>query len=312
MNRIRNYRTIKLIKFYQKHKRISGRCHFIPSCSNYAIEAYQKFNWFYASLLTGFRILRCHPFARRRVDLVPLTKEEKKTQKILSSLKQQYDSFYIDTILKHSYLYPMENVDYAILTIEYLYGFNLFVGKSTYNKLEYLGKNYVRCNFINNNKPLINQQEVNKYLTILTLLNDYGFINFTNQFWNFDDLHHSQTYINNSCIDYGVCSTKDLPITFWKKQIENFFIEQTIIGFENTNKEMLSYFQKEWQAIVVESENLTPKLIHSLKNKIIIVTGNNLTNPKISYFLNCIVRFYYQDEIFDLNKYNILIPKEKS
>lgn len=310
MEKVKNYRTIKLIKFYQRHKRISGRCHFVPSCSNYAIEAYQKFNWFYASLLTGFRILRCHPFTRRRVDLVPLTKEEKKVQKILASFKKNYDSFYIDMVLKHSHLYQMENIDYVILTIEYLYGINMFIGASSYNKLEYLGKNYVRCNFVNNNnQPLINKQEVDQYLDILTMLDNYGLINFTNQFWDFDSLYHSKTYIDNHPIDYFVCPSKNLPINFWKIQIETFFTEQTIIGFENATEEMLSYFKNEWKAIVIKSENLTHKLVHSLKNKIIIIIGNNLTNPKISYFLNCIVRFYNSDDIFDLNKYNILIPK---
>lgn len=310
MKKVKNQRTINLIRFYQKHKRISGRCHFIPSCSNYALEAYQKFNWFYASFLTGLRILRCHPFARRRVDLVPLTKEEKESKNVLISLKKQYDSFYIDTILRHSRLYQMESIDYVILTIEYLYGINLFTKPSSYNQLEYLGKNYVRCNFPSHTPKFpINQQTVYQYLDLLTKLNDNGFINFTNSSWNFDALCHSKTYIDNHPIDYFVSPSKDLPITFWKKQIETFFTEQTIIGFENVDEEILSYFKNEWQAIIVKSENLTHKLVHSLKNKIIIIIGNNLTNPKTSYFLNCIVRFYKPDEIFDLNKYNILIPK---
>lgn len=70
--------AIKLIKFYQREK--SGRpprCKYTPSCSNYALEAYQKFNFFYASLLTFWRILRCNPFSKGGYDPVPLSRKER-------------------------------------------------------------------------------------------------------------------------------------------------------------------------------------------------------------------------------------------
>ena len=44
-------------------------------------EAYQKFNFFKASLLTIWRLLRCNPFSKGGFDPVPLTKEEKKLRK---------------------------------------------------------------------------------------------------------------------------------------------------------------------------------------------------------------------------------------
>lgn len=71
--------AIKMIRFYQKTKspHASGSCRFIPSCSNYAIDAYTKHNFFYASLLTFWRILRCNPLSKRRYDPVPLTRKEK-------------------------------------------------------------------------------------------------------------------------------------------------------------------------------------------------------------------------------------------
>jgi len=75
--------AIGLIKFYQRGKSpaMSGSCRFIPSCSNYAVEAYTKHNFFYASWLTFWRILRCNPLSKRRVDPVPLTIAEKKALK---------------------------------------------------------------------------------------------------------------------------------------------------------------------------------------------------------------------------------------
>lgn len=50
---------------------IPSRCRFYPSCSNYSIESYKRFGFFKGSLLTLFRILRCHPFCPGGVDEVP-------------------------------------------------------------------------------------------------------------------------------------------------------------------------------------------------------------------------------------------------
>jgi len=74
---------IKLIKKYQDNKDIigRGRCKHIPSCSNYGIECYKKFNFFKATLLTTWRILRCNPFTKKVYDPVPLSKKEKEDLK---------------------------------------------------------------------------------------------------------------------------------------------------------------------------------------------------------------------------------------
>ena len=79
----RNKLAIKLIKNYQKNKQIigTGRCKHYPSCSNYAIGCYEKFNFFKASFLVGWRILRCNPLTKKVYDPVPLTKEEKRLRK---------------------------------------------------------------------------------------------------------------------------------------------------------------------------------------------------------------------------------------
>lgn len=74
--------AIKLIKLYQKGKQgRPPRCKYSPTCSNYALEAYQKFNFFYATLLTFWRILRCNPFSKGGYDPVPLSRKEKKALK---------------------------------------------------------------------------------------------------------------------------------------------------------------------------------------------------------------------------------------
>ena len=81
-----NKLAIKLIKQYQKKDR-PHRCRHIPSCSNYGLECYQKFNFFKASFLTRYRILRCNPLSYKIYDPVPLTKSEKKEQKFEDAVR---------------------------------------------------------------------------------------------------------------------------------------------------------------------------------------------------------------------------------
>jgi putative membrane protein insertion efficiency factor len=58
------YPFIFLIKLYQWTIRplIGTNCRFFPSCSEYAVEAFQKHNPYKAFCLTGKRLCKCHPF----------------------------------------------------------------------------------------------------------------------------------------------------------------------------------------------------------------------------------------------------------
>ena len=65
---------IGLIKFYRKY--LSGMktiptCKFIPTCSEYGIEAIEKYGALKGGLLTVWRILRCNPFSKGGYDPVP-------------------------------------------------------------------------------------------------------------------------------------------------------------------------------------------------------------------------------------------------
>ena len=46
-------------------------CRFTPTCSAYAIEAFQKRGFFVGFILTVWRILRCNPFCKGGYDPVP-------------------------------------------------------------------------------------------------------------------------------------------------------------------------------------------------------------------------------------------------
>ena len=75
-----------LIRFYQKFLSPLKRrptCRFTPTCSAYAVEAFQKRGFFVGFGLAMWRILRCNPFGKWGYDPVPEKKNrEYKHKKI--------------------------------------------------------------------------------------------------------------------------------------------------------------------------------------------------------------------------------------
>ena len=75
-----NKLIIKIIRLYQKTPTsMHNACRFTPTCSNYAIEAYENYNFFKATKLTIKRIFRCRPFGKCGYD--PVIKEGGKYEK---------------------------------------------------------------------------------------------------------------------------------------------------------------------------------------------------------------------------------------
>jgi hypothetical protein len=64
---------VLLIRCYQGMIRplLFGSCKFIPSCSEYAVEALQKHGPLHGTLLAVRRLARCHPFSPGGIDHVP-------------------------------------------------------------------------------------------------------------------------------------------------------------------------------------------------------------------------------------------------
>ncbi len=50
-------------------------CRYVPTCSEYAAEAFERHGIFRGSAMAAWRLLRCHPFVRGGFDPVPLSAE---------------------------------------------------------------------------------------------------------------------------------------------------------------------------------------------------------------------------------------------
>lgn len=64
---------INIIKFYKKHISIlleknGVKCKFYPTCSEYAIQALEKYGFLKGMFLTIKRFLKCNPFSKGGYD----------------------------------------------------------------------------------------------------------------------------------------------------------------------------------------------------------------------------------------------------
>ncbi|MCI9463507.1 MAG: membrane protein insertion efficiency factor YidD [Lachnospiraceae bacterium] len=64
---------IFIIEFYRKYvsPMKSTKCPYIPTCSEYGLEAVKKYGAFKGGFLALWRIIRCNPFSKGGYDPVP-------------------------------------------------------------------------------------------------------------------------------------------------------------------------------------------------------------------------------------------------
>ena len=64
---------IKSIKIYQKYvsPMKSTKCPYFPSCSQYGLEAVEKYGAVKGGAMAAWRVMRCNPFSKGGFDPVP-------------------------------------------------------------------------------------------------------------------------------------------------------------------------------------------------------------------------------------------------
>ncbi|MDD3932102.1 MAG: membrane protein insertion efficiency factor YidD [Ruminococcaceae bacterium] len=64
---------VRMIRGYQRYvsPRLGAQCKYLPTCSQYAIEAIERYGSLKGGLMAVWRILRCNPFSRGGYDPVP-------------------------------------------------------------------------------------------------------------------------------------------------------------------------------------------------------------------------------------------------
>ncbi|MBA0657064.1 hypothetical protein Gotri_008670 [Gossypium trilobum] len=71
-----------MLKFYKREISpvIPKSCRFVPSCSEYSMEAYKKYGVVKGTVLTAWRLCRCNPLGGSGFDPPRWFDEEKPTE----------------------------------------------------------------------------------------------------------------------------------------------------------------------------------------------------------------------------------------
>lgn len=61
---------IAMVRFYQRNisPLMGSHCRYMPTCSEYSIQAFEKYGFFKGFYKTVFRILRCNPLFKGGYD----------------------------------------------------------------------------------------------------------------------------------------------------------------------------------------------------------------------------------------------------
>ncbi len=65
---------LSLLKGYKRHisPLLPPACRYLPTCSEYAMEAVERYGAFRGGWLASKRLLRCNPFSKGGYDPVPI------------------------------------------------------------------------------------------------------------------------------------------------------------------------------------------------------------------------------------------------
>ena len=122
---MKNKWIVKRIENYQKNVplEIHYRCRHRPTCSEYAKQAYSRYNFFYASFLTTKRLLKCNRLFKPSYDPVPIkySKIVKDARKIIKNFKNKniaidatcgngHDTIYLSKYFKNVYSFDIQEL----------------------------------------------------------------------------------------------------------------------------------------------------------------------------------------------------------
>lgn len=122
---MKNKHIVKLIETYQKNRtdEMHYRCRHRPTCSEYAKQAYQRYNFFYASFLTTKRLMKCNRLFKPSYDPVPIkySKIVKDARKIMKNNKNKtiaidatcgngHDTIYLSKYYKKVYSFDIQEL----------------------------------------------------------------------------------------------------------------------------------------------------------------------------------------------------------
>ncbi|HTW30535.1 MAG TPA: membrane protein insertion efficiency factor YidD [Candidatus Sulfotelmatobacter sp.] len=73
MSRILQRAVLQLLRAYKWaiSPLLPPACRYVPTCSEYAMEAVERHGVLRGALMSAWRLLRCHPFAKGGYDPVP-------------------------------------------------------------------------------------------------------------------------------------------------------------------------------------------------------------------------------------------------
>lgn len=81
---LKNKWVVNAINIYQSRPSTGiKKCRFYPTCSEYSKECFKEYNFFYASILTVKRLLKCNRFHKMAYDPVPIKKKYRTKYKTL-------------------------------------------------------------------------------------------------------------------------------------------------------------------------------------------------------------------------------------
>jgi putative membrane protein insertion efficiency factor len=285
---MKNQVAVKLIKSYQKNKQIIGvgHCKFYPTCSQYALETYQKFNFFYASILVGIRILCCNPLARRRPYPVKLTKKEKADISFINLLKQNFDNDFIEYVLNINKLPNLTANSFYNYIYDYYYLPSNPTSPVTINDDLVFGTRYI----VSNKKErkaieIKNDKTFQEYLSYVDQLYEHGLLNVKPLKGTITNNTLNLIPIDSLSLEDILKDQQDLNIIV----VNNYNGDISLDGFETLNLTNNKEFMK-----VIKN-----------KQKLIVKTNNFEVFkylPSIDYSINF---FEKQDEInyfYNLNK----------